>query len=311
MSNGVKKIEDDSKKKKTFNGFYLGKFYYLKVGPDKTVLPSNFEEFYDRITNFEVRDDDVFTLAFPKTGSRWMQEMVWLLVNNLNFKKAMEVPLEQRSRVLELQMFFNKEEYGFDKLEESESPRCIKSHLPWSLLPKSIRNGVKKPKIIVTLRGPEDTCTSYYHFARVLANYQESWEDFCEMFLDDKVPFSPFWKHLLGLWEQRHRPNIIFIKFNQMKSDLTGTIRDLAAFLGKNLSNEDISKLCKHLSFDNLKTSKGYNMEHLKDVQETGINPFVRKGNVGDHRNCMSPKVIEAFKKQRKQFLYGTGITFD
>lgn len=31
-----------------------------------------------------------------------------------------------------------------------ESALCIKSHLPWELLPKQIQEGTKKPKVLIT-----------------------------------------------------------------------------------------------------------------------------------------------------------------
>jgi estrone sulfotransferase len=32
-------------------------------------------------------------------------------------------------------------------IDEMKSPRYIKTHLPWELLPKQIRDGTKKPKV--------------------------------------------------------------------------------------------------------------------------------------------------------------------
>ncbi|KAF5271006.1 hypothetical protein FQR65_LT05356 [Abscondita terminalis] len=310
MAIDVKLVNNNSELGKIFNSTYLKEGdEYIEVGIDKVILSARFEKHYNSIANFEVRDDDVFILAFPKSGSRWTQEMVWLILNNLDFKTAQELQLDTRSPLLELETIFENipEGYKLQDLVNYASPRCIRSHLQWSLLPKVINSGTKNPKIIVVIRGPEDTCTSYYHQAKVIEGFHGSWNQFCTLFLGGKVPFGPYWTHLLSFWEQRHRSNIMFIKYNEMKTDLLGTIKKVATFLGKDLSINQIKELCIHLSFDNLKKSKGFNMEHLV---KGDVNPFLRTGKVGDYKNVMDDEVIEAFGKQKEQYLSGTGITF-
>lgn len=46
--------------------------------------------------NFQARPDDVWVVTFPRSGTTWTQEMVWLLANKLDFEKAKQVPLTQR-----------------------------------------------------------------------------------------------------------------------------------------------------------------------------------------------------------------------
>ncbi len=48
----------------------------------------------DTIRNLEVRKDDIFVVSFPKNDTTWTQELVWLLMNNSNFKKASKVPFK-------------------------------------------------------------------------------------------------------------------------------------------------------------------------------------------------------------------------
>lgn len=56
-----------------------------------------FKEFYE----FNVKDDDVYVVTFPKCGTTWMQEATWLLVNNLDFEQAKTIDLKQRSVFME------------------------------------------------------------------------------------------------------------------------------------------------------------------------------------------------------------------
>lgn len=61
--------------------------------------------------------------------------------------------------------------------------------------------------------------------------------------------------------------------------DLPATVRRVADFYGKTLSEEQIDKLAQHLHFDNFKKNKTVNME---DMKEAGVfrsdGDFIRKG---------------------------------
>merc|ERR1711972_446651 len=76
------------------------------------VMPRLFaEEVQERIYNFELRDDDIWIVTFPKCGTTWTQELVWMLVNDLDIEAGRE-PLTVRSVFLEGQCVVN---YDFFK----------------------------------------------------------------------------------------------------------------------------------------------------------------------------------------------------
>ena len=56
----------------------------------------------DEVWNFKIYPDDVFIITQPKCGTTWMQELAWLIANNLDLEGA---KLNQFFRVpfLELQ----------------------------------------------------------------------------------------------------------------------------------------------------------------------------------------------------------------
>lgn len=64
-------------------------------------LPSYFDKVFVNTLNFELRSDDVFVVTFIKSGTTWMQECVWLLLNNLDFEKSKESLISERSPFLE------------------------------------------------------------------------------------------------------------------------------------------------------------------------------------------------------------------
>lgn len=59
-------------------------------------VPIDFEENFEKIFNFELRSDDVFVVSQRKAGTTWLQEAVWLLLNNLDFERAKTVGAHER-----------------------------------------------------------------------------------------------------------------------------------------------------------------------------------------------------------------------
>jgi hypothetical protein len=57
--------------------------------------------YVERIKNLEVHDDDVWICSFPKCGTTWTAEMVWMINNSLDFERSKTIGLHQRVRYLE------------------------------------------------------------------------------------------------------------------------------------------------------------------------------------------------------------------
>lgn len=75
--------------------------------------------------------------------------------------------------------------HSMEIVKLAKSPRTIQSHLPWNLLPKEIRDGLKKPKIIYVARNPKDICVSFYHHRVLIEGYLGTIDEFVEEFIAD------------------------------------------------------------------------------------------------------------------------------
>lgn len=78
---------------------------YLLVTPNfgtkiPCVLTPRYKNFADKIKNFTIKSDDTWLVSFPKTGTTWTQEMIWLISNDLDFKGAEQL-LDERFPFLE------------------------------------------------------------------------------------------------------------------------------------------------------------------------------------------------------------------
>lgn len=51
----------------------------------KWCAPSKYEHFADRIQNFKIRPDDNWLIGYCKSGTTWLQNIIWQLKNDLDF----------------------------------------------------------------------------------------------------------------------------------------------------------------------------------------------------------------------------------
>lgn len=130
-------------------------------------LPKKFQAWSERIQNFEIRDDDVLVVGFPKSGTTWLTNIVWQLVNGLDFTATIRPPIYQwiEHAVLyegqaddsdEFKTYIDQVEQKFYQYDSLPSPRIFKTHLPAHLLPKAVwMQSEHRPKIIYVCRNPK------------------------------------------------------------------------------------------------------------------------------------------------------------
>ncbi|KAL1455397.1 hypothetical protein WDU94_009492 [Cyamophila willieti] len=284
----------------------------IRVIPSNCVMPREFKPYAERLMNFEVREDDVWVISYPKCGTTWTQELVWLLGNNFDYDTAKQKLQLQRFPFLEAVSIINQNDLIHENgtlfgdtisfVQEMPSPRFIKSHLPVQLLPKDIF--VKKPKIIYVTREPKDAAVSYYHHHRLWNGYEGSFDDFMKAFLEDKVVYSPFWSHVNNYKKlAKTMPNVLINSYEDMQLNLPEVIKKTAKFLEKPINDKQLKKLTNHLSFDSMKNNPAINGEEfIKDVIVKYDMPrddpeltFIRKGIMGSWKKEMSPELVKKF----------------
>lgn len=69
---------------------------FVQVGPKKYFFPSGYAKEASNYYNFKVREDDVWIVTFPRSGTTLTQELVWMVANDLNYKRALEEQLVDR-----------------------------------------------------------------------------------------------------------------------------------------------------------------------------------------------------------------------
>ncbi|XP_013109277.2 sulfotransferase 1 family member D1 [Stomoxys calcitrans] len=275
-------------------------------------MPAHSQTVLKDLLNYNVRSDDIFVVTFMKSGTTWMQEAVWLLMNNLDFKQSNQLSITQRSPFLELQAISPYFPSPMELSKKLSSPRVLKSHMPPNLLPRKLWSS--KGKIIYVARNCKDVVVSSYHFCKNVGTWiGNNFEDYAQDFMNDEVISCPYWSHLIDFWKMRHEPHICFVTYEEMKKDMRGVIVRLCEFLERpQLAPEDMEKLLEHLSFSNMKDNKQVNLtseikqlsKEVKDEFE-----FMRRGIVGSFKDEMTPELQAKINKWSEDILVQHGLS--
>lgn len=84
--------------------------------------------------------------------------------------------------------------------------------------------------------------------------------------------------------------------------DLPSIILQTAKFLGKELTQDQVSQLTHHLSFEQMSKNPAVNYEdvvsNMRNLHGTfHDSKFMRKGQVGSYKEEMTPEMLEKFDK--------------
>ena len=296
--------------------------------PYNIFMPKSYKAISEKVLNFKVREDDIWIITYPKCGTTWTQEIVWHIMNDVN-KELGKLPLFLRSPYLEFEgmydftsssgKLFPKEGKhaemmrkvfveSVDMAANAPSPRIIKSHLPFQLLPPNV---LDTAKVVYVCRNPKDTCVSfYYHINDTLAmnyHFKGSFDQFTDCFKAGKLGYGSYFDHLKSGWKWRNHPNMKFIWYEDMRKNSSKEVSALAAFLNHPMSKEKVDELVEHLKFSNMKERA------TKDEMAFYINmdKFFRKGEVGDWKNYFQGEKLKEWDEWIAKNLEGSGIRFN
>ncbi|EDV97829.1 GH17085 [Drosophila grimshawi] len=268
-----------------------------------------------RIHNFETRESDVFVVTFMKSGTTWMQELAWLLLNQLDFERAKSCYLPKRSRFIENLAMKTPFIDTVAACEKMISPRLIKSHLPAQLLPREIWQEGRK--IIYIARNPKDVVVSSYHFLNGTTLWKGDLDTYVDEFVNDQIAYTSYWSHIIDFWRMRNEPNIFFVTYEEMRRDLKDVIERLCKFLAApSIKEEEMNQLLHHLSFESMKESNYNNLTgRLKQKLTTtedfdlhSFSRFMRRGIVGSYKDELNIVHKEKLDKWTNAFLKEHGL---
>ncbi|XP_052020172.1 amine sulfotransferase-like [Apodemus sylvaticus] len=250
----------------------------------------NIEEL-EKMEDFEIRDDDVFIITYPKSGTIWTQQILSLIYFEGHRNSTDNIPTMDRAPFLE---------YNIHNLDYANmpSPRIFTSHLPYYLVPKGLKE--EKAKILYIYRNPKDVLISFFHFSNWVVTLEatDTIDHYLDKFLDGKVVGSRWFDHVRGWYEHRHDFNIMFLSYEDLNKNLRNSVLKIYSFLEKELSEEDVDAVVRQATFQTMKSDPRANYECIINGEIGARNndgSFLRKGTIGDWKHHLTVEQNERF----------------
>lgn len=254
---------------------------------------------------FAFRDDDIVIGTYAKSGTTWVQQIVAQLL----FDGAGDLDVADMSPWLDLRV--PPKEVKLPAVEAQTHRRFLKTHLPVDALVYS-----PKAKYLYIGRDGRDVVWSMYnHHANANALWYELLNDtpgrvgppigkppadirayFLEWLERDGHPFWPFWENIRSWWAIRELPNLLLLHFEELKADLPGQIRRIAAFLDVAIDEARFPAIVEHCSFDWMKANATRSVPLGGAFWDGGAQTFINKGQNGRWRDVLTPDDCERYE---------------
>lgn len=192
---------------------------------------------------------DVLVCSYGKSGTNWSLQIAYQIAHlgNGKFNHIHEVVPwpDELARGYSVALD--------DPAPRENSPtglRIIKTHLPLSSIPYT-----PEARFLCVVRDPKDVVVSGYHFFRavLLGPLMPPITIWVEHFLSGESALGCWARHLHGYWEARHRPNLLFLRYEEMLQDHPGTVDRIAALMGVSLSEEQRARVVAASSFAHMR----------------------------------------------------------
>jgi aryl sulfotransferase len=253
--------------------------------------------------NFPFRNDDIIVSTYAKSGTTWTQQIICQLV----FADGDDLAVNELSPWLDMRILPPEVRQA---LEAQTHRRIIKTHLPLDAL-----NFSPKAKYLYVARDGRDVAWSLYNHH---ANANDLWFDllnntpglvgppieradpdvrayFMTWLEKDGHPFWSFWENIASWWEARSLPNVMLVHFNDLKADLSGEMRRIAAFLDVEIEEAAWPDIVGRCTFDYMKAHAEQVAPLGGVIFDGGASTFINKGTNGRWRDILSAADCRAY----------------
>lgn len=255
--------------------------------------------------DFAFRDDDIVIGTYAKSGTTWVQQIVAQLL----FDGDDSLEVAEMSPWVDLRV--PPKAVKLPLVDAQTHRRFLKTHLPVDALVYS-----SKAKYLYIGRDGRDVAWSMYnHHANANAFWYEALNDtpgrvgppigkppadirtyFLDWLERDGHPFWPFWENIRSWWEIRDLPNLLLLHFEELKADLPGQIRRIAAFLDVAIDEARFPTIVEHCSFEWMKANAGKAVPLGGAFWDGGAQTFINKGQNGRWRELLTPEDCERYE---------------
>jgi len=228
------------------------------------------------VPSTETADDDVFIVGYMKSGNNWFRNLAAGVVYGADPQYVPEALVRDLIPNHGPQNSYYKR-YG--------APMFFKTHdFPCS----------EYKRVVYILRNGCDVMVSLRHHYSAL---HEREIDFLKLVRgeDERLPrlkWHKWHRHVEKWLANPYQAQMIVIRYEDLKRDTVNELRRFCEFIGMSRADAELAAIAQKASFANMREKEarlGRGRRWPKDKF------FVRRGEVGSHKDEMSPEVLEAF----------------
>lgn len=236
---------------------------------------------------FQLRPDDLFVVTYPRSGTTWMQYIVYLLhcgATGPDFDHISQVaPWFERSMAAGA--------LSARDLAALPAPRIFKSHLARCWLPRRAR-------CVCVIRDGRDVALSYYHFYRSHLRYEGSFEQFFARFLRGELQYKSWFKHTAAWRAAAERDaRVLPVRYEALRRAPRRVIEAVAAFCGLAPPPARLDLIAELSSFERMKQHEARFDFTTELLLQHGYRPgaFLRSGQAGGGQRALTPAQEAAY----------------
>jgi hypothetical protein len=248
--------------------------------------------------SFQGRSDDVFIATYPKSGTTWLQMIVFQILTDGDIGR-----FDHISRYAG----FWEEDFVFRSVQPDygSEPRVFKSHFAYQYLYHG------SGRYIYGVRDGKDVAVSFYHHLLNYNGLECSFREYWPIFVSKGVgAFGLWFEHVRQFEENSMRLNLMLVKYEDLSRNLETSISRISEFLGVRLSAQQLRRAVRNCRFSYMKQHESKFDLVTRSSQDSGSRPqrmvpnqFLRRGQPGDWRQFLDAAQSEQFDRMLVQWL--------
>lgn len=273
-----------------------------------------------RWANYRPRTGDVIVATYPKCGTTWMQRIVNLLI----FQNTEPMPVSKISPWLDRRFPVPTKDV-LASLEAQTWRRAIKSHLPFDGLP--IYDEVS---YIHVARDGRDACLSFHNhgtgfkpevlealdrqgladetirrpYPRVpadpAAHFHRWISEGAIKGHEDGTPLFSYFAFEKSYWQERRRPNLLLVHYNDLKRNLASEMKRVADFLKVRFSEDLWPEFIEAAHIDTMRRQGAALMPEVVNMFSGGSDAFFYRGVNGRWRDTAAKEDLALYDAKVK-----------
>ena len=245
--------------------------------------------YFQYLERFGARDSDIWVATFSKSGTTWMQMILYQLTTSgdMNFDHLFDIsPWVYYSALRQVEP------------KKTPDPRILKTHDGYDFMAANSRG-----KTIYVMRDGKDVAVSWYHHRRNFRGFEGTFKDHFEEFLHDNG--YNWFDHVRQWLCNKMDRQVLYVKYEDLQLDLQSAVDRIVAFCDLSPGADAIKRVRERCTFECMKGLEhqlALRASHFAGQSDAPYKiksaPFLRNGKVGEWVEVLSKEQLLAYRNK-------------